>query len=222
GGALGDALKRGRQKTSEGGISAGETLPALAVTCAGQSVNGAPGRQWAPLVQASIAVRCYPRVLCLNPGLVVRRILDRHRLTSNHERAERIHHYRKLVGFLLSDAGFCATRVRAVRNAVRVVRNAAELDVLPAHEFIGRVEEHFVRIHIAVVVRCRYCFRVEVVRPRAERADNEVVALEGLVYRRWLVHASDDGLEVVDVERPRVEVSVPAHDVEWMVIQYHL
>src|SRR5512143_1734773 len=36
------------------------------------------------------------------------------------------------------------------------------------------------------------------------------------------MHASDDRLEVVDVERPRIEVPIPPDDVEWMVIENEL
>src|SRR2546423_15123037 len=39
---------------------------------------------------------------------------------------------------------------------------------------------------------------------------------------RWLVDASDDGLEVVDVESPRIEVAVPSHDVQRMVVEHDL
>src|SRR6185503_21015722 len=104
--------------------------------------------------------------------------------------------------------------MRAVRNAVRMMRDAAELDALATHELAPGVVEHFVRIDVAVVIWRRYGFRIEVVWSRAERADDEAVALEGLVHRRRLMHAPDDRLEVVDVERPGIEVAIPPHDVE--------
>src|SRR5262249_33539226 len=73
-----------------------------------------------------------------------------------------------------------------------------------------------------VVVRRRHRLGVEVVRARTERADDEAVALERLVHRRRLMNAPDDRLEVVDVERPGIEVSVPANDVERVVIEDEL
>src|SRR5690349_20047070 len=103
-----------------------------------------------------------------------------------------------------------------------MVRHAAVLDALAAHELARRVEQHFVRVHVAVVVRRRDRLRIEVVGPRAERADHETIALERLMDRRRLVNAADDRLEVVDVEDPRVEVAVPSHDVERMVIENEL
>src|SRR6185437_15952805 len=116
-------------------------------------------------------------------------------------------HHRKLVGVLGTDRRLRATWMRPVWQTVRVVRNRAELDSLARHEFAGRVVQHLVRVHVGVVVRSRYRFRMEVIRTRAERADHETVALERLVHGRWLVYASNDRLEVHDVERPRIEIS---------------
>ena len=69
-----------------------------------------------------------------------------------------------------------------------------------------------------MVVRDRHRLRVEVELARAERADHEVPALEGLVRGRRLVDSPRDRLEVVDRERPRVEVAVPADDVERVIV----
>ena len=68
------------------------------------------------------------------------------------------------------------------------------------------------------MVRDRHRERVEVELARAERADHEVLALERLVRGRRLVDAAGDRLEVVDRERPRIEVAVPADDVERVVV----
>ena len=53
-----------------------------------------------------------------------------------------------------------------------------------------------------------------------ERADHEVMSLEGLVDRRWLVDASGDGFEILDVENPWIQVTIPADYVKGMVIEY--
>ena len=68
------------------------------------------------------------------------------------------------------------------------------------------------------MVRDRHRLRVEVQLARAERADHEVLALEGLVRGRRLVDPAGDRLEVVDGERPRIEVAVPADHVEGVVV----
>ena len=63
---------------------------------------------------------------------------------------------------------------------------------------------------------------MEVVRPRAERADDESIALKSLVHRRRLVNAPHDRLEITDVECPRIEVAIPSHHVERVVIEHDL
>ncbi|MBM2844587.1 MAG: hypothetical protein HW404_2424 [Anaerolineales bacterium] len=57
-------------------------------------------------------------------------------------------------------------------------------------------------------------------KPRHERTHDEVAALKGLVRRRRLVNLAGDRHVVVDIEGPRVEVAVPADDVERMVIEH--
>ena len=44
--------------------------------------------------------------------------------------------------------------------------------------------------------------------------------LEGLVRRRRHVDPPGDRLEVTDVERPRIDVAVPADDVERVVVEH--
>ncbi len=100
-----------------------------------------------------------------------------------------------------------------------MVRDRPVLDSLPAHELAGGVEQHLIGVHVAVVVRRGDRLGVEIVRARAERADDEPVPLEGLVDRRRLMHAADDRLEVVDVERPGIELTVPPHHVERVMVE---
>ena len=76
-----------------------------------------------------------------------------------------------------------------------------------------------------MVVRNHDRLRMEVERTRAERADHEVVRLEGLVRRRRHVVLADDRAEVVDVEAVRVVAAVPADDIERVVavaVRVHL
>src|SRR5262249_11229111 len=80
----------------------------------------------------------------------------------------------------------------------------------------------FVGIDVTMVVRRRNGVRVEVIRTRTEGAHDEAIAFERLMHRRRLMDAANDRLEVVDVERPRVEVPVPADAVEWMVVENQL
>src|SRR5207302_10797101 len=75
------------------------------------------------------------------------------------------------------------------------------------------------RLKIRMVVRDRNGERVEVELARTEGADHEVPTGEGLVRGRRLVDAAGDRLEVVDRERPRIEIAVPADDVERVVVE---
>ena len=98
----------------------------------------------------------------------------------------------------------------------------AVLDSLAAHELARRVEQHLVAVDVAVIVRRRDRVRVEVVGPRTERADHKAIALKRLVHRRRLVNPSDDRLEIVDAEGPRIEVPVPSDHVERMMVEHQL
>src|ERR1044071_9707120 len=102
------------------------------------------------------------------------------------------------------------------------MRDAAILDSLSAHELARRIEQHLVGVHVAVVVRRRHRLWIKVIRARAKRADHEAIALESLMHRRRLVDATHDRLEIVDAEDPRIEVAIPANDVEGMVIEDQL
>ena len=154
--------------------------------------------------------------------VVVRGVLDRERLAAHEEGAEGVHHHRELARALGADRLLGPARLRAVRQPVGVERDRALLDALAAHELGVRVEQHLVRHHVLVAVGRRHRAGLEVVGPRAERADHPALALEGLVDRRGQVHAAHARLEVVDAEGPGVVVAVPAHHVEGVVRHDHL
>src|SRR5690348_12025347 len=98
--------------------------------------------------------------------------------------------------------------MRTVRDAIRMKGDAPELDALPAHELARGIIQHLVRIDVAVVVGRRDRLGIEVEWPRTEGTDHEPVSFEGLMHRGRLMNPSDDRLEVVDVERPGIEVAV--------------
>src|SRR6476620_2241120 len=45
------------------------------------------------------------------------------------------------------------------------------------------------------------------------------MCLEGLMHGRWLMDASCNWFEVLDVENPGIEIAIPADDVKGVVIQ---
>jgi hypothetical protein len=113
-----------------------------------------------------------------------------------------------------------AAMVWAVRDAVGVQRERRFLDTATAAELPANVVEHLVRFDIAVGEGHLHRIRMVIQEPRGERADDEAtVALEGLVDGRRLVDGAGDRLEIVRVERERVDATVPADDVERVVHQ---
>src|SRR3977135_4124841 len=108
------------------------------------------GVQSASLISASASARgrIELSVLSLQPRFMVLGIFDRNRCLRDLERTEAVHHDRQLVRVLGADACLRASRMRAVWDAVGMVRDAAEFDSLAAHEFARRIIEHFVGIHV--------------------------------------------------------------------------
>src|SRR6201982_3544141 len=84
-----------------------------------------------------------------------------------------------------------------------------DLDALARAEVAGDVIDHLLGLQVRVVVRDRHRERVEVELAGTERADHEVLALEGLV--RWgrLVDAAGDRLAVVGLGTAPIEGGVP-------------
>ena len=109
--------------------------------------------------------------------------------------------------------------MRTVRQARGMQRDRADVHALPRAEVAGDVIDHLLALQIRVVIRDRDRERVEVELARTERADHEVAPGEGLVRRRRLVDAARDRLEIVDRERPRIEIAVPADDVERVIVE---
>ena len=135
------------------------------------------------------------------------------------QRGERVEHHGHLAGAVLRLAALAAARLRTVDEPGGVQADRTDPDARPgpAHEVTVGVEEHLVGVDVGVVVRHLHGVGTEVVQPGHERADDEAVPGEGLVHRRRLVEGADDRCEVVDAQRPRVDVAVPADDVEGML-----
>jgi hypothetical protein len=160
----------------------------------------------------------YPHLNALwQPAPVVIFIFDGQGVLGELEGAESIDHHRQLAGLFGADALFHRAGVRPMRDAAGVQGDHAPLHVLAAHEVAIHIVEHLVAVDVAVVVGRRDGQRVVIVQARHERADDEVVRLEGLVHRRRLVYPPGDGLEIVDGKSVGVEVAIPAHQIEGVV-----
>ncbi len=155
----------------------------------------------------------------LVPGERVLAVVEVARERRQAQRVERVAHDRQLARLVQPDRLLGEPRLRPVRQPGRMQRDRADVDALPRAEVAGDVIDHLLALQIRMVVRDRDRERVEVELARAERADDEVPAGEGLVRRRRLVDPPRDRLEVVDRERPREQVAVPADDVERVVVE---
>src|ERR1035437_2853714 len=104
--------------------------------------------------------------------------------------------------------------MRAVNDPFWVKRDLPDPDILPAHKFPIHIIDHFIRIHIAVIVRNRDGFRVVVKQPGHKVTNYKGGGFKYLVNGWWLMNPPRDRLKVVDRESKWVMVPVPADHVE--------
>ena len=100
-------------------------------------------------------------------------------------------------------------------------RDRAGLDAFARTEIAAHVEEHFVGFDVVVHPRDLDRFRMIIEQARGEGADDVTANLEGLMNRRRLMDGAGDRLEVLRVERERINEAVPADDVERMMRVHH-
>src|SRR3546814_18932595 len=74
----------------------------------------------------------------------------------------------------------------SVWNTTRMKSDLAPFHAFTAHKVTFHVIQHFVRIYVAVLVRCRNRLRMIIVFPGAERAHHELITFDGLMNRRRL------------------------------------
>ena len=86
--------------------------------------------------------------------------------------------------------------------------------VAAAAKSAAHVIDHLVRLDVGMRVRHLDRFGVGVEHARGECAQDESSCFKRLVNRRRLVDGAGDRLEVVGVERERIEIAVPADRVE--------
>src|SRR5262245_15959061 len=178
-----------------------------------------PSRQANGATGSSAGDDSFARGRALAPGERVARVVQVPRQRREPQRTERVAHHGELLGAAGAEGALDEPRLRPVRQARRMERDGLQLDPLPRSELTGDVVDHRLGLQVRVMVWQRHGHGVVVQLAGAERADDEAGALEGLVHRRGLVHAPRDRLEVVDVERVRVDVAVPSHDVERVVVE---
>jgi len=150
------------------------------------------------------------------PGFVIIPILDPGCMFCHQKRTESVYHDRQFVGFFYTDAFFHSTGMRAMRDAARMECDHATFDVLAAHKIAIYIVQHLIRVNVGVVVGGGYGQRVVVEQAGYKGTDHEIMTIERLVYGRWLVYPPSDRLEIVDTERVRIDVPIPAHHIKRM------
>ena len=109
-------------------------------------------------------------------------------------------------------------RVWAVRDTMWMECKRSYINATPAHEVTVHIVDNFFAINIRVVIGSGDRERVIVVLARHEGTDHEVMRLERLVDGRRLVDSPRYRLEISNVKDVRVEVAVPANDIEGVVV----
>ena len=130
-----------------------------------------------------------------------------------------LYHHRQLIGPFLPDRGFGTTGLRTMRQAIGMQSHRAVFDTFSAHELRVCVIEDFVGHNVRVRIGGGHCFGIEIVRTRAERADNKPVAFERLVRGRRQMKTPDARLEIVNVDGPRKIMAIPADYIKGMIGQ---
>ena len=117
-----------------------------------------------------------------------------------------------------TDGGLGCARVWTVGNALRMQRKRTDFDSLARLVVALDIVEDLVGIEVGVVVGNHDRQRMKIERARAERTDDEVVRLEGLMRWRRHVVLANDWAEIVDVEAVRVVATVPADNIKRVVV----
>ena len=103
-----------------------------------------------------------------------------------------------------------------MRNASRVERDLATLNVVPTHEITIHVVEQLVRIHIAVVIRRGNRIGMVIIQAGDEGTDHKIVAFKLLVNGRRHVDASRQGLKVENGDGVWIIKAIPAYYIKRM------
>src|SRR5438874_2887665 len=176
--------------------------------------QGAPGQCIKPLDRlASFRL--------LEPALWILVVIQRDSLVCQLECVLSIEHHCELFSARRVLTGHDRARMRSVRNPARVQRNRCWFNAAPGSEIPTHVKQDFVGFDIVVHPRNSHGFGMRVEHARRERAHYVAANFKGLMNRRRLMYRACNRLEILGVERKRVNVSIPTNDVEWMMRHRH-
>src|ERR1051326_3307478 len=111
--------------------------------------------------------------------------------------------------------------MRAVWNATRMERDRGRLDSATRSEISAHVKKNLVGFDIVMHPGNFHCFGMRIEQTRRERAHNITTDLKCLMNRRRLMNRTRDRLEILRIECERINVSVPADDIEGMMRHRH-
>src|SRR5947207_15990051 len=107
--------------------------------------------------------------------------------------------------------------MRAVRDAARMQRDRAALNTAARSEISAHIKQDLIRLHVVVHPRNFHGLRMGIEEARCECANDVTTNLKRLMNRRRLMHRAGDRLEILGVERERIEITIPADRIEGMM-----
>jgi hypothetical protein len=93
----------------------------------------------------------------------------------------------------------------------------APFNMFSAHKIAVYIIKHFIRINVGVVVGRRDGQGMIIKKPWNEGANDEIMPIEGLMHRRWLVYTPGDGLKIMETKGVGIHISVPADHIKRVV-----
>src|SRR5437763_12881420 len=107
--------------------------------------------------------------------------------------------------------------MRTVRDAAWMQRDRAALNTAARSEVSTHIKEHFVGFDIIVHPRNFHGLGMGIEETRCECANNVPTNLKRLMNGRRLMDRAGNRLEILGVERERIEITIPAHRIEGMM-----
>ena len=104
-----------------------------------------------------------------------------------------------------------------MRNSARMQGDRSRFDPAARSEITAHVKQYLIRFDIIVDPRNFHCFRMGIEQAWRERANNVTANLKRLMDGRWLMDGAGNWLEVLGVERERVNVAIPPNNIERMM-----
>src|SRR5262245_53867121 len=134
----------------------------------------------------------------------------------------RVEHHRQLFCSRSVSTRHDRAGVRSVRNPARMQRNRSRFDSTTRSEITAHVKQNFVRLNIVVYPWNPDCLWMRIQHAWSKCTDDITANLECLMNRRRLVDSPSNRLEVLRVERERINVAIPADNIEGMLRHRHL